>query len=88
MSEIDKIKIKTTPSTTPHCLQTIAQNELLALTNIATPKISASFPFSSGPGPGLDNETVGAHRTVINQMSKLPPGHICHITVTGGLVAR
>ena len=30
------------------CLQTIAQNEVLPLTNIATSQIAASFPFFSG----------------------------------------
>ena len=38
-------KIETTPPTTPHCLQTIAQKELLNLTKIATPNIEASFPY-------------------------------------------
>ena len=35
--------IETTPPTTPLCFETIAQNELLPLTNIETPQIGASF---------------------------------------------
>ena len=40
--------IETTPPTTPLCFETIAQNELLPLTNIETPQIGASFSFFSG----------------------------------------